>query len=92
MMLLCEPEAVVAVRMTEIALRWRIKRDLARSAMRRLESLMTRVHDPVIRGRCYVVVWTLRRLPYVKSALVTRAMDHLELISRYFGVEATTPR
>jgi hypothetical protein len=89
MMLLCEAEAVVAVRMSEIALRWRIKKDLARSAMRRLEDLMIRIQDPVIRGRCYVVVWTLRRLPYAKSELVTRAMDNLDFIARYFGLDHT---
>ncbi|MBI4550126.1 MAG: hypothetical protein HY714_04295 [Candidatus Omnitrophica bacterium] len=86
-MILCETEAVVAVRMSEIALRWRIKRDLAQSAMRRLEGLMGRIHDPLLRRRCYVVVWTLRRLPYAKSVLVTRAMENLDYISRYFGVE-----
>jgi len=80
-----KPEAIAAVHLAGLALRWKIMRDLSGSAARRLERVLAGVHEPILQSKFHLVLWTLRKLPYVRTSLVVRALEELEMISEYLG-------
>ena len=77
-------ELIAAVRLAELAIRWKTRKSLARSAAARLEKFMKDAGNSEIQSRCNVVLWALRKTPYVDRSLVVRALEHLELIASYF--------
>jgi hypothetical protein len=84
-------EAIAAANLAELALRWRIMTDIARSAARRLAKVHRRIDDTRLRGRILVVMWTLRKLPYVRPPLLMRALDNLSLLLKYLNAMDETP-
>lgn len=79
------PETTVAIHLAQWALRWKVMKDLARSAARRIEKLLWATQDPVLQGKLYLVLWALRKLPYSRTSLIARALRELEAVSEYLG-------
>ncbi len=78
--------AIAAIHLAELALKWKVMKDLAKSAAKRLERILPYAHDPALQCKFYVVLWALRKLPYVHTSLICRSLSNLKAISRHFEV------
>ena len=77
-------EALAAIHLAELALKWRMMKSLALSASRRLLKISDGIHEPDIKCRLYVVIWALQKLPYAHTSLVVRAQENLRDIAAHF--------